>query len=258
MLRSLRFPRFLIGTLILFTGLPVISAAGAEDPPDTLLVADISHDTAGENPKAWENMLAPGQRLYANYTVDYDRSGPFIHAVSNTAGSWIERDVGEIDPAQYPTMAWEWMVRRFPEVEWERNAGEDDFAIRLELVFDYRGSPWSPLNIMRKGLITTLFRHRPPALVLSYVWSADVPADIPYQRPESDRLTVIPIESGVFTTGRWMHERRDIAADLKRLLPEERHLVLKKIRIRCDTDDSGSTAESGIRAVRFFKAPAAR
>ena len=34
---------------------------------------------------------------------------------------------------------------------------------------------------------------------------------------------------------------------MKRLAPEEKKLVLKKIRIRCDTEDSRSKAESGIR-----------
>ncbi len=224
-------------------------------PADTLTVADVSRDTVDETPKGWENVLPPKGRLYTNYLVRYDGEGPYIHAASNGAGSWIERDLGQVDPSRYPVLEWEWKTISFPAVEWERNDKQDDFTIRLELVYDYSGGKWNPLNIMRKGLITSFFRGNPPAAVLSYVWSAEVPVDEPYPSPATSRVTVVPIESGVYMTGRWMHEKRDILADIKRFLPGERNLTLKKIRIRCDTDDSGSTAQSGIRNIRLIGAP---
>lgn len=231
--------------LFLACATPVSHAA----EPDTLFVADISRDTASETPKGWVNVLAKKQRIYANYTVEYLTSGPYIKAASNSAGSWIERDMGDLDISRYPVMEWEWMVNSFPEVEWERNASQDDFAIRLELVFDYRGSASNPLNFIRKGLITSLFRHNPPVLVLSYVWSVGVPVDAVYRSPEAYPVTVIPIESGLFAVRRWFHETRDVRADLTRILPGEKHLALKKIRIRSDTDNSGTKAESGIRNI---------
>lgn len=223
--------------------------------PDTLSVADISRDTAGETPKDWTNVLPKKQRIYTDYTVDYLETGPYIKAVSNSASSWIERDAGNLDISLFPTMEWEWMVDVFPKVEWERNPGEDDFAIRVESSH-YPGSALNPLYLMRKGLITSLFLHNPPTLILSYVWSVGVPIDTDYRSPESDRMVVIPVESGSFTVRRWFHERRDVRADLKRLLPGEKHLILKKIRIRSDTNNSGTRAESGIRNIRFIrKAP---
>lgn len=226
--------------------------------PDTLLVADISRDTAGETPKEWENVLPPKHRVYTNYMVGYMESGPYIKAVSNSAGSWIEHGMGDFDISRYQVMEWEWMVSVFPEVEWERNASEDDFSIRVELVFDYRGSASNPLNLIRKGLITSLFRHNPPVLILSYVWSVGVPVDTDYRSPEGDRIRVIPVESGSLTVRHWFRETRNVHTDLTRLLPGEKHLVLKKIRIRCDTDNSGTRAESGIRNIRFIRhAPAA-
>jgi len=147
------------------------------------------------------------------------------------------------------------MVSSFPKVEWERNKDEDDFAIRVELVFDYKGNAFNPIYLMRKGLITYLFRNNPPALVLSYVWAAEVPVDKDYLSPESHTTSVIPLESGVYTVRRWLTERRDIAADLRRAMPGDTNLALKAIRIRCDTDNSGSSAESGVRNIRFIASP---
>jgi hypothetical protein len=197
-------------------------------------------------------VLPEKQKVYGNYLVRYDDSGPYIHIAVNSASSWIERSVGQLDVNRFPILEWEWKVLRFPEVQWERNRDQDDFALRVELVYDYRGGKWNILNLMRKGFITSFFRGNPPAMIVSYVWSTQVPVDESYQSPESSRITVIPIESDTHLIGRWMHERRDIRADLKRLLAGEPHVVLKKVRIRCDTESSGSSAESGIRNVRLI------
>ncbi len=237
--------------MLFFIILPFHSFAAE---PDTLSFIDISRDTVDETPREWNNAYSGKQRLLSNYTVRYDADGPYIHAASNSAGSWIERDAGEIDIDRFPFLEWEWRVNRFPDVEWERNRDQDDFAIRLEMAYDYKGGKWHILNILRKGLITALLRGNPPMTIVSYVWSVEVPVEESYISPESNRLTIIPIESGIHTAGRWMRERRDIRADLEHILPDEQNLVLKKIRIRCNTENSGSTAESGIRYIRLISA----
>jgi len=220
------------------------------DLPDTLLVTDLSRDAVDELPKGWEQILPPKQHSLTGYTVEYTGTGPYIHTVSNSTGSWIEKKMNDIDVKNYPIMEWEWMVNSFPQVEWERDTKNDDFAIRVELVFDFKGGK-NPLNLIRKGLFTSLFRHYPPELVISYVWSEHVPVEEGYASPTTDRMIVIPIESDATAVRRWMHEKRDIRVDLKKYKPEE-NLVLKKIRIRTDTENSGTTADSGVRNIRLI------
>ncbi len=250
--------RWIVRTLFLTLAIiqPATTASCArEAQPDTIEVTDISRDTTGKTPSGWENVLGKKQRLYTEYTVEYDNKGPYVRAVSRSAGSWIERPLRGIDIRHFAWLEWDWMVSSFPKVEWERNKDEDDFAIRVELVFDYKGNAFNPIYLMRKGLITYLFRNNPPALVLSYVWAAEVPVDKDYLSPESHTTRVIPLESGVYTVRRWLTERRDIAADLRRAMPGDTNLALKAIRIRCDTDNSGSSAESGVRNIRFIASP---
>jgi hypothetical protein len=237
---------------LLFSALSSVSPA---QEPDTLYCADISRDAVAETPKEWTNVLAKKQRVYANYTVEYLETGPYIRAESNSAGSWIERDMADIDPAEYPVMQWDWMTEIFPDVSWERNPTEDDFAIRIEIVYGYRGNPWNPLNIMRRGLISSLFRRSTPVLVVSYVWSVGVPVGISYQSPESNPVTVIPVESGTSIIRRWLHESRDINVDLERIMPKELNLGIESIRIRSDSDNSGSRAAAGIKNIRFIHRP---
>jgi hypothetical protein len=103
--------------------------------------------------------------------------------------------------------------------------------------------------MIRKGIITSLFRGNPPMLTVSYVWSVGVPVDEEYLVPGAGKSFVIPLESDTNLVRRWLHENRNIRDDLKKLAPEEKNLVLKRIRIRCDSEDSRSKAESGIRDI---------
>jgi hypothetical protein len=220
------------------------------DLPDTLLVTDLTRDTVNEIPKGWEQILPPKQHSYTSYAVEFTGTGPYIHTVSNSTGSWIEKKMNDLNIMNYPIMEWEWMVNTFPQVEWERDRNHDDFAIRVELVFDFKGGK-NPLNLIKKGLITSLFKHYPPELIISYVWSEHVPVEEEYASPSTDRMIVIPIESDPTAIRRWMHEKRDIRVDLKKY-QHDQHLVLKKIRIRTDTENSGTIADSGVRNIRLF------
>ena len=238
----------LISFLLFF---PLRSAAAV---PDSLLVSDISRDTVDQAPAGWTQDLSKNQRVFTNYMVEYMEKGPYIRAASNSAGSWLEKDMGDLEVRNYPVLEWDWMVVAFPEVEWEKKLESDDFAIRLELIYDYPGGARSIWNMIKKGLITSLFRGNPPMLTVSYVWAVGVPVGEEYYHSASNRIAVVPVESGNTLLRRWVHQQRNIRDDLKRLAPEEKNLVLKKIRIRCDTEDSRSKAESGIRNIVLIEA----
>ena len=76
-----------------------------------------------------------------------------------------------------------------------------------------------------------------------------MPAGKPYQSPRSKRMMIVPVESDVALQGRWVHERRNIREDLHSFKGKKSLLALKKIRIRSDTDDVPTIAESGIRYI---------
>jgi len=220
------------------------------DIPDTLFVTDLSRDAVGELPKGWEHVVPPKQYSPTSYTIEYTGTGPFIHTSSNSTESWIEKNLNDIDVSDFPFLEWDWMVNIFPQLEWERNKKNDDFAIRIELVFDYKGGK-TPLNILRKGLITSLFKHYPPEMIISYVWAVNVPVDEGYISPSSSRMIIIPVESDINAIRRWTHEKRDIQSDLNKYKSVEK-LFLKKIRIHTDTENSGTTADSGVKNILFI------
>jgi len=208
-------------------------------------IIDIEEMSAGGLSEDWEHVLPEKLRVYTNYSIEEGSEGSFLKMKSGGGGSWLEKELKDIDISKTPVMEWAWIVDRFPEVEWEEDRSQDDFAVRIELVYDYKGSRFNPLNIVRKGFFTTFLTGNPPEMIISYVWSNNVPAERPYVSPSDKRMTIFPVESGQGMQGIWIEERRNIKADFDELINNNR-ITLKKIRIRCDTENSTTNAESGI------------
>ena len=210
------------------------------------IIFDLSETLDNNFAENWQHILPKKQKAYTNYIVDHEENRTILLLRSGGTGSWIEKDLGEIDIRKYPRMEWTWMVNQLPEVDWEQEKSDDDFAIRIELVFDHKGSAFNIINMFKKGLFRTVFKHGKPELIISYVWARRVPAEKSYISPEDSRIIVFPIESGSGKPGLWMDESRDISEDLK-IFTQDTRIVLKKIRIRSDTDNSLSNAESGLK-----------
>ncbi|MFC1485965.1 DUF3047 domain-containing protein [Candidatus Latescibacterota bacterium] len=244
--------RFLIICFLSVSALFCHFLSPAAAQPDTLFVFDAARETPGEQPEGWVQVIPDDQYAYTTYNIERSIDGNYLRARSAASGSWLERDIGEIDIRDWRILTWEWKVDHFPDVQWERNPGHDDFAYRIELVCDFKGTWINPLNIIRKGLITTIFRGYPPQRTISYVWSVNVPSLVPYDSLSEHHYTIIPIESTNILAGRWLRERVDILPDLAKLEPG-RTLMLKKIRLRVDTDNTGSMAESGLKYLYLIK-----
>ena len=200
----------------------------------------------------WEHILPGKQKAYTNYSVGENNNEYFLKARSGGAGSLLEKKVESIDISKFPIMEWSWMVSQLPDVEWEEKSSQDDFAIRIELIFDYKGSKYNPFNIFRKGFITTFFRGDMPEAILSYVWANGVPVNRSYINPTNKRMIIIPVESGPGMQDIWIEEERNIKNDFDELVGKNR-LAIKKIRIRCDTENSLTSAESALKKILLKK-----
>jgi hypothetical protein len=237
---------FLI-TACIFTDQTVHAAV-----PDTLVVFNAAEVETGTLPDNWEHILPRGDIVYTNYSVERSIDGRFLRARTSGTSSYLELDVGEIDPEEYSTLRWQWKADSFPAVEWERNPDEEDFVMRIELVYDFKGSVLNFFNIVRKGFLVSLFRWYPPQRIISYVWAVNVPIGEPFQSSNEKNTTFIPIESTKFIINRWITEEIDIYRHIADAYTE-RKLYLKKIRIRADTDNTGVMTESGIKFISLIR-----
>jgi hypothetical protein len=218
--------------------------------PDTLKVFESTAFQTGSSPEGWKVKPSKNRLVLTSYSVERSIDGPYMRIVSNNSNSALEIDLGEIDPNKYSKLTWRWKVDKFPTSGWEEKKENCDFAVRLEVVCDFKGSYINPLNILKKGFLTSVFLKYPPEIILSYVWSLNTPAGEPFTSPETRKTTIIPVQSNNIT-GTWMSETRNIAKDLTML--KMAGLIVKKIRVRADTDNSGSSAESGLKYIYFVK-----
>lgn len=219
--------------------------------PDTLKVFESTAFQTGAPPEGWTKAFSKKRFVLTSYSIERSIDGPYMRIVSNSSNSALEIDLGEIDPNKFSSLTWRWKVDKFPSTGWEEKKENCDFAVRLEVVCDFKGTYKNPLNILKKGFLTSVFLSYPPEIILSYVWSVNTPAGEPFASPETRRTTIIPVQSNDNIKGTWLSETRNIAKDLAML--KMTGLVVKKIRVRADTDNSGSSAESGFKYIYFVK-----
>jgi len=243
---------FTLGLMMICVTLVYPSHTPAQNDNENIVkVLDLVNDPATELPATFQHILPSKERSYTNFSIENNESGPYLRALSSGTSSWLEMDLGDISLTEYSIMEWQWLVNQFPKTDWEEKKSNDDYAIRIELVYDLKGSKWNILNIIRKGLLKSLFGKYPPELVVSYVWSLNVPVDISFVSPNAKNTIIIPVESGKAMMGRWVSERRNIQEDFEKLWQGSETLYLKKIRIKADTESLPSVAESGLKYLRL-------
>lgn len=230
----------------------LLTATAFAAEPDTLSIFDAEDVGVGTLPENCTHILPKGHLVYTDYSVERSIDGNYLRARSVSAGSYLEFDLGEIDVEEYSILRWQWKADAFPEIEWEKQPANDDFTLRVELVYDFKGTPRNPLNLIRKGLVTALIKWYPPEKIVSYVWAVNVPIGEAYDSPNEKRTVVIPIESSEYIVNRWMTEEIDVRSDIESAYPESK-LYLKKIRVRADTDHTGSIAESGLKYISLIR-----
>lgn len=192
--------------LILFAG---AGDAGAE----RLLIDDFER---GLDP-AWDVKSFKGQ---TSYRVVVDAGNHVLQAESRGAASGLVRKL-DVDPRDYPILAWRWKVLGpIPQGD-ERTRAGDDYAARVYVIFPH----W----------------FFPKTRTLNYIWANRLPAGEFLPNAYTANAVMIAVQSGPEQAGQWLLERRDIVADFRRAFGEEPPRI-GAIAIMTDTDNTGAAA----------------
>lgn len=167
-------------------------------------------------------------RGHTRYTVLAGDPGPVLHARSHDGNSALFHRVPR--DARPGELAWRWRVLRHPRgADTRTRAGDDRAAAVFVLV--------------RRGL----WPGRAQGVL--YQWaSAGAPIE---ERPSpyAPNVRVITLRSTPAGPN-WVDERRDLAADLRRIfgaIPSR----IEAIGVLCDTDDTGDDAEAEFGELRW-------
>jgi len=111
----------------------------------------------------------------------------------------------------------------------------DDAALRVYLAFDRGGGIFSPPNS------------------IAYAWTEKEPAGTLIQSGHFSNLKYISLGSGPTPGTDWVVVDRDLAADYRRAFPDEASLPrLKGLLLKCDSNDTKTSAESWLAAVELI------
>jgi Protein of unknown function (DUF3047) len=136
----------------------------------------------------------------------------------------LHRDV-VVDLRRFPVLSWSWKVTRLPAGGDVREAGRDDQAAQVYVVFPRWPSPRTSSN------------------VIGYVWDGRAPVGTRLAHPRASNVRVVVLQSGATRLDTWVREQRDVAADYQALFGQPPPRV-GKVALMIDSNDTRSEAEA--------------
>ena len=176
---------------------------------------------------AWEERSFQGSTRYTAASAD-GVDALRAEARDAASGLYLER---AILLSQWPVLRWRWRVSQSLDPGDERARSGDDFAARIYVVASHPVFFWK-------------------SRALCYVWAGREPVGATWPNPYTDNVMMVVLRSGDSRAGRWVEERRDVAADFRRAFGEVPH-SLDAVAIMTDTDQSGGMATAWYDAIHF-------
>ncbi len=118
-------------------------------------------------------------------------------------------------------LVWRWRVDRFVEAADLRTREGDDTALKVCVLFDMALDrvPFVERQLLRLARSRT--DESLPAATICYVWDARLSAGTVLENAYTPRMRYIVLQGGGESTGQWVTQRRDVAADFQRLFGAE-------------------------------------
>jgi hypothetical protein len=148
----------------------------------------------------------------------------------------LHRDL-VLDLRRYPILSWSWKVSRLPNGGDVREAGRDDQAAQVYVVFPRWPSP------------------RKTSDVIGYVWDARAPVGLKLTHPKAANVRIVVLESGPGRLDKWLREERNVAEDYRALFGRQPPRA-GKVALMIDSNDTRSDAEAMFGDLTFSPADA--
>jgi hypothetical protein len=113
-----------------------------------------------------------------------------------------------------PVISWRWKIDRVVEGARLGTKEGDDFAARVYVSFEIPPAQLTFAERTRLAVTRRVYGHVPSAAIC-YVWDNRHPKGHAIWSPYAERVRIVVLESGNAQAGRWVEERRDVAADFR-------------------------------------------
>jgi hypothetical protein len=206
-------------------GRPFLHAAAGAAPASPVTVEDWSRAPLGAHgvPPGWEKYETPRGNPAYDFTVVEDEGRRALALRSAGDHSTIAKPA-HVDLAATPFVTWQWKATRLPRGADLRERATSDATGHLFVIW-----PRFP----------ALLRSR----LIGYVWDPALPVGTVVKSTKTGTVTFVVARSGEADLGRWVEERRDVAADHRAIFGEAPEAP-GAIALSIDTNDMRSTAEA--------------
>jgi hypothetical protein len=231
----------LVGLLF---GLLLVSPARALD-----VGAFSAEKVAGGLPAGWKPLTFRNIESHTAYALERDDGAMVVRATSRASASGLARAI-EVDVEELPILEWRWKVENLLEKGDVTQKSGDDFPARIYVAFDASPSTLSFFERIVYEALRLWYGEAPPLAAINYIWERQTPVGTIVPNAFTNRVQMIVVESGPEKLGRWVDERRDLAADYRRAFGEAPPKV-KGVAIMTDTDGTGEAAVAWYGDIRF-------
>jgi hypothetical protein len=181
-------------------------------------------------PAGWTKYATPGGRPAYDFTIVEDEGRRALRLHSRDDHSTIAKQV-DVDLVATPILEWSWKVLELPSGADVRNRATSDLTGHLFVVW-----PRVPAALRSR--------------LIGYAWGTSEPAGSMLRSRKSGTITFVILRSGAEGLGRWLTERRDVAADYQKIYGEPPDNP-KAVAISVDTNDTHSAAAALIDTIAF-------
>jgi hypothetical protein len=212
----------------------------------------------------------PGAALPAGWSERHVQRAPPVEAriVEDAGSSVLELasraaagavvHPASIDPAATPWLAWRWKIDRVVAKAHLESKDGDDFAARVYVFFDLPLEALPFVARWKVRLARLVYGDGVPAAALCYVWDNTHAPGTTAWNAYTDRVRVIVLRSGNAQAGRWLEERRDVAADFREAFGAQLAGPLPRVTGIGAGTDTDQTGERGVARFGDFRFGAAR
>jgi hypothetical protein len=171
-----------------------------------------------------------------------------VEVVSTRSMSLLARPVS-VDLRATPVLCWRWRIDA-PLVSADLLTRQgDDYAARVYVSLAIPAAQQGVVLRTQLRLARAIWGPEVPDAALNYVWDNRQPVGTVRPNAFTDRAMMIVSRSGAADAGRWVQERRDVAADAAAHFGPAAEPV--QVAITADTDNTGESARAGFADLHF-------
>lgn len=176
---------------------------------------------------------------------------PAVEAIAVKSMALLARPV-EVDLQRTPMLCWRWRVNApLKTADMTRKSG-DDYAARVYLSFEVPPETLGLGTRLALKLARSLRGSQVPDAAVNYVWDNTHPVGTGQANAYTDRARMLVLRTGGADAGKWVAERRDVAADFSSAFGHAPRR-LTGLALASDTDNTGEEAHAGFADFAFVE-----